>query len=46
MNALLAGAAIGGLLVGVAMLLLTARRRAPVAIEPVAQPGSAEPASR
>jgi plastocyanin len=44
--ALLAGAAIGAALVGGALLLVGAHRRKPVAIEPVAQPGPAEPAPR
>jgi plastocyanin len=44
--ALLAGVAIGAALVGGAMLVLVARRRPTVEIEPVAQPGTTEPAPR
>ena len=45
-TAVLAGAVIGAAILGIVLLLVAARRRPPVAIEPVAQPGSAEPASR
>jgi plastocyanin len=43
---LLAGAAIAAALVGGALILVRARRQAPVAIEPVPQSGTADPAPR